>query len=435
MYRRSVVSLALGAVVAMAVASLHPATASAAGLNVCTLVSQQEAAAVLDGAQMQAPNPAPAPALQCDYRPVSPPLTFRFNESDNPDAQININDIVVSLAYGAAADSLWNSAFSKYGHDLEDEAVANLGDEAYYVGSVGDLIVRQGSRFVEVKPDGDHTTGFQGKPYPDLHAKLVAILAGFARPAIQRMPASLAATPGTTSAGGSVPNAAGATPSSIAGQSTSGGAPWGAVAGIALVIVIAAGGYSFMRRRASPAPTPEVPQPALPPYEQLGGAPKVAPVVDAPGSGLGDWHPQLGPLPLTSPNPSADGFQPNHDQSSGEQPASKPTPSQVAAEGWPMQQINVLGGDSGELDNHGFPRSPFPAQNHLAADDGGFLPEHQDLGQVGKPAPASPSPASPPPPSEPKDAGPQVEQPELPQLEDLGQSEEDRRKAKDLDVI
>jgi len=414
--RHSVVPLALGALAAIAVAGPLPSTAWAAGLDVCTLVSQAEAAGVLDGAQMQAPQPAPPPALQCDYRPVSRPLTFRFHESDNPNAQININDVVVSIAYGSTADSLWTSAFSKYGRDPDDEAVAGLGDAAYYVGSVGDLIVRQGPRFVEVKPDGDHSTGLQGRPYPDLHTKLVAILTGFARPAIQRMPASLASTPGETTAGGSAASAAGVQSSPLAGQPASGGAPWGAIAGIGALAVLVAGGYSLMRRRASAAPIPEVPQPTLPPYESPGSAPQGAPV----DAGPGGWQPPPSPIPMAGATQPANA-------PGNTPPASAPTPSQVAAEGWPVEQTNVFGGASGELDNHGFPASPVPS-NHLADDDGGFSPENERIAQIGRPAPASP------PPAEPSDAAPDVEAPELPP-DDLNQSEESRRKSKDMEFM
>lgn len=169
---------------AAATAVASRATA-AAPLDPCTLVTAQEAAAILDGSAITLrPNTPPGP--QCTYTPGQK-IVFSFQEKSRT-AQIRIESVVITAYTGSQATSRFAAKQSPKPTDRDDQTVSGVGDSAVYGGAASDLSVLRGTSYVNVTTTGDRDWGDGNVRYEDVHQKYLSVLIAFAKAALARMP-------------------------------------------------------------------------------------------------------------------------------------------------------------------------------------------------------------------------------------------------------
>ena len=158
---------------------------TAAAPDPCTLVTVQEAAAILDGSAITLrPNTPPGP--QCTYTPGQK-VVFSFQEKSRT-AQIRIESVVITTYTGSQATSRFAAKQSPKPTDRDDQAVTGVGDSAVYGGAASDLSVLRGTSYVNVTTTGDRDWGDGNVRYEDVQQKYLSVLIAFAKAALARMP-------------------------------------------------------------------------------------------------------------------------------------------------------------------------------------------------------------------------------------------------------
>ena len=158
---------------------------TAAALDPCTLITVQEAAAMLDGTAVTLrPNTPPGP--QCTYTPGQK-VIFSFQEKSRT-AQIRIESVVITAYTGTQATSRFAAKQSPKPSDRDDQTVSGVGDSAVYGGAASDLSVLRGTSYVNVTTTGDRDWGDGNVRYEDVHQKYLSVLVSFAKAALARMP-------------------------------------------------------------------------------------------------------------------------------------------------------------------------------------------------------------------------------------------------------
>ena len=126
------------------------------------------------------------PGLQCFYKPETP-ATWSFKEGTGT-GNLRVDSLFITVATGADAQSRYAAKQAIYGKDpTVDEVVSGVGDKALFTAGT-ELSVLAGSRFINVRFQGDYDWGSGNTRYETVHQKIIGLLSAFAKTALPRMP-------------------------------------------------------------------------------------------------------------------------------------------------------------------------------------------------------------------------------------------------------